>query len=44
MMGFLARLHAGMSQPVLSQLEDGHVEGLSIDSCSELLQRVSITA
>jgi len=39
MMGFLATLHGRISPPLLSQLEEGQVEGLPMSQCQEVLRR-----
>jgi hypothetical protein len=44
MMGFLQTIHSHTSPPVLSQLEDGQVEGLSLDQSQELLRRAQVVA
>jgi len=44
MMSFLATVHSRISPPLLLQLEDGHVDGLSMSQCQDLLQRAQAVA
>lgn len=44
MMGFLATLHIRISPPVLTQLEDGQIDGLSVSQCQELIRRAQVVS